>query len=173
MKVPRRRSKIKQSNNRPIVARKVYIETSVWGMMLENQPRALREPTKRFLRQCVSGLFVPYVSTVVLLEIALAEPAAAERMVREINKLSPNALEPTEESEELAEAYLRAGVIPAKKREDARHVAIATVAGLEIVVSWNHRHMANERKRTLFNAVNHLAGYERVLLIHTPFEVIQ
>ena len=94
-------------------------------------------------------------------------------MVREINKLAPVALEPNEQSEDLAAAYLRAGVIPAKKRDDARHVAIATVAGLEIVVSWNHRHLANERKRALFNAVNRLAGFDRALLIHTPFEVLQ
>jgi hypothetical protein len=73
----------------------------------------------------------------------------------------------------LAEAYLQAGVIPAKKRDDARHVAIATVAGLEVVVSWNHRHLANERKRTLFNAVNRLRGYNQVLVIHTPFEVMR
>ena len=68
---------------------------------------------------------------------------------------------------------MRAGVIPAKKRDDARHVAIATVAGLELVVSWNHRRVANERKWTLFNAVNRLAGYEQLLMILTPFEVLQ
>ena len=60
-------------------------------------------------------------------------------MVREINKLAPLTLELSDKSEHLAEAYLRAGIIPAKKRDDARHVAIATVAGLEIVISWNHR----------------------------------
>lgn len=85
---------------RSVEAPRVYIETSVWGMTLENQPRA-------------------------------------------------------------------------KKLDDARHVAIATLAGLEIVVSWNHRHMANERKRSLFNAVNRLAGFDQVLMIHTPFEVMQ
>jgi hypothetical protein len=105
--------------------------------------------------------------------MALAEASAAARMVREINRLAPIALEPTEASEQLAEAYLRAGVIPAKKRDDARHVSIATVAGLPMVVSWNHRHLANERKRTLFNAVNRPAGYEQVLLIHTPFVVLR
>jgi hypothetical protein len=158
---------------RPPESRKVYVETSVWGMTLDNQPRALREPTKHFLRQCASGTFVPYISTVVLQEISLAPASAATRMVREINKLTPLALEPSEASEQLAEAYLEAGIIPAKKRDDARHVAIATVAGLEIVVSWNHRHLANERKSDLYNAVNRLKGYNKVLVIHTPFEVMQ
>jgi hypothetical protein len=139
-------------------------------MTLANQPRALREPTRQFLRQCGSGIFIPYISTVVLEEIAMAPAAAAARRMREINKLAPPALKISEESEQLAEAYLRAGVIPAKKRDDARHVAIATVAGLQIVVSWNHRHMANERKTVLFNEVNRVAGYEE-LAIHTPFEV--
>jgi hypothetical protein len=142
-------------------------------MTLENQPRALREPTKRFLRQCGLGVFVPYISTVVLQEIALAGASAATRVVREINRLAPELLEPSEASEGLADAYLRAGVIPAKKRDDARHVAVATVAGLDIVVSWNHRHLSNERKRALFNAVNSLEGYDKMLLIHTPFEVMQ
>ena len=93
--------------------------------------------------------------------------------MREINRLAPTALELSAESELLAEKYLRAAVIPAKKRDDARHVAIATLAGLEIVVSWNHRHLANERKWALFNEVNRLAGYVEVLAIHTPFEVMQ
>jgi hypothetical protein len=111
-------------------ARKVYVETSVWGMVLENQPRALRQPTLRFLRQCHSGLFLPYVSSLVLQEIGRAKALAKARMLREIKRLAIMSLEPTEASSELAAAYLRAGVIPAKKRNDALHVAIATVAGL-------------------------------------------
>jgi hypothetical protein len=152
---------------------KVYIETSVWGMTLSNQPRALRHPTRQFLNRCTTEAFSPYISSVVLQEIGRAKIPAAKQMLREINKLSPVVLEPSEASEELADAYLREGVIPAKKRDDARHVAIATVAGMEILVSWNHRHLANERKGTIFNAVNRLLGYNQTLAIHTPFEVLQ
>ena len=161
------------TNGKPVEPRKVYIETSVWGMTLANQPRALREPTHAFLCQCASGSFLPYISTVVLQEIARAKASARARMARAIDKLAPLILKPSDPSEALADEYLSAGVIPAKKRADALHVAIATVAGLAIVVSWNHRHLANEQKKALFNAVNRLAGYEHNLLIHTPFEVIQ
>jgi hypothetical protein len=168
----RRRSKDRLTAGGPGAGRRVYVETSVWGMTLDNQPRALREPTKHFLRQCASGIFAPYISTVVLEEIALVPASAAVRMAREIDALAPATLKLGDKSEELAEAYLQAGVIPAKKRDDARHVAIATVAGLEIVVSWNHRRLASERKWALFNAVNRLAGYEQSLMILTPFEVM-
>jgi hypothetical protein len=94
-------------------------------------------------------------------------------MLQEINKLLPVELAPSADSEQLADEYFKAGILPAKKRDDARHVAIATLAGVDILVSWNHRHLANERKSDLYNAVNRLEGYEQVLLIHTPFEVMQ
>ncbi len=45
----RQRNKEKRFPGRPGAAQKVYIETRVWGMILDNQPRALREPTKKFL----------------------------------------------------------------------------------------------------------------------------
>ena len=166
----RRRAKAKVVPDPPREARKVYVETSVWGMTLQNQPRALREPTQQFLRLCALGLFEPYISAVVLREIAHAKGAAKSRMLRQIDALAPVHLEASEASEELAEAFLRAGVVPAKKPDDARHVAIATVAGLDLVVSWNHRHLASG---TCLTRLNRLAGYQQVLLIHTPFEVMQ
>src|SRR5260370_42609951 len=113
----RRRRKRNVPPARPAQARKVYVETSVWGMTLPNQPQALREPTLQFLRQCRSGIFAPYISTVVLEEIASAAAPAAGRMVGEINTLAPPILPLDEASERLADGYLDAGVIPAKKRE--------------------------------------------------------
>ena len=169
----RRRQTDRLTTDRRSAPRSAYVETSVWGMTLENQPRALRSPTIQFLRQCRYGIFQSYISEVVLEEIGLAPAAVAARIRNEIDRLAPIVLELGDKADDLAQAYLDAGVIPANKQNDARHVAIATVAGLEIVVSWNHRHLANERKRALFNAVNRLAGYERELLIHTPFEVMQ
>ena len=160
----------RQDKEQPL---KVYVETSVWGMTLPSQPRALREPSKRFLRQCRAGLFVPYISTVVLQEIARASAGDADQMVMEINRLAPIELTPSAEVEQLAEEYLKAGIVPAKKRDDARHVALATVSDMEILVSWNHRHLANKRKKELFNAVNKLAGRAQPLEICTPFEVLQ
>ncbi len=169
----RRKRRARAVPDPPEHVRKVYIETSVWGMTLGDQPRALREPTNQFLRMCGEGLLVPYISTVVLKEIAQAESSAATSMMRIISQLVPVTLEPSDQSERLADAYLDAGIIAPKKRDDARHVAIATVAELAIVVSWNHRHLANDRKSELYNAVNRLAGYYQELRIHTPFEVLQ
>src|SRR5208337_3988250 len=99
--MPKRRKKAAQAPPRERQVLKVYIETSVWGMTLDDQPRALRQPTNEFLRQCALGLFLPYISTIVLDEIALAPAPQTARMMREINKFAPPTLQLTEESEHL------------------------------------------------------------------------
>src|SRR5438270_13599871 len=99
----RRRSKDELATDGRSAGRKVYVETSVWGMTLDNQPRALRQPTQQFLRQCGSGVFLPYVSTVVFQEIARADESQQAQMMREISSLAPIALEPSEPSEAMAE----------------------------------------------------------------------
>ncbi len=142
-------------------------------MTLPNQPRALREPTRRFLAQCQTGLFVPCISSAVLEEIGQARPHIARRLLAEIDKLDPEELQSDRASEALASKYLEAGVIPAKKWFDALHVAIATIWDMDILLSWNHRHLANVRKRQLFNAANQLAGFAKELMIQNPFGVLR
>ena len=77
----------------------------------------------------------------------------------------------TEESEQLARAYVAAGIVTANYLDDARHVAIATVEQVGLVVSWNFKHLANYRRETEFNRVNRLQGYRSVRIL-TPMELI-
>ena len=72
----------------------------------------------------------------------------------------------------LAEAYVREGAIPLKKYDDALHVAISTVRGMDVLVSWNFEHLANVNKERRISAVNEANGYFRLLRITTPLEVM-
>ena len=54
--------------------------------------------------------------------------------------------------------------------DDARHVAIATVEQVGLIVSWNFKHLANYRRETRFNAVNLLQGYRPVRIL-SPMEL--
>jgi hypothetical protein len=75
------------------------------------------------------------------------------------------------EVERLAELYMAAQIIPASKRDDAFHVAYATVFELDILVSWNFKHLANVRRETLFLAVNESEGYRHPLRLMPPIGV--
>jgi hypothetical protein len=72
---------------------------------------------------------------------------------------------------ELQHAYIAEGILTEKWYDDALHVALATVAECDVIVSWNFKHIVNFRKIPLFNAVNVLKGY-RQIAIHSPLEVI-
>ncbi len=80
--------------------------------------------------------------------------------------------EETNKLEFLARNYIEEGVIPEKKIVDAFHVAYATFYQCDILISWNFRHLANVKKNKLVTNVNFSLGYEKKLLMITPFEVL-
>ena len=71
----------------------------------------------------------------------------------------------SQEVRDLAEEYLRAGVLGERWADDATHVAAATVAGAELIVSWNFRHIVNYNRIRGFNAVNLQNGYRTVTFL--------
>jgi hypothetical protein len=75
------------------------------------------------------------------------------------------------EAEALAAEYIRDGAVGKNQRADALHIAIATVARVDVLVSWNFKHIVNLRRIHAFNAVNLKQGYP-VLEIRNPREVI-
>lgn len=73
----------------------------------------------------------------------------------------------------LATRYIEHGIIPAMKAEDALHVAYATVFELDVLVTWNFRHLARARTEALIGSVNVVEGYSKPLRLLTPLEVLR
>ena len=81
-------------------------------------------------------------------------------------------IELTPEAIELADAYLNHNILSQNYRNDARHIAMATVAGADVLVSWNFKHVVNFEKIQKFNAVNIEMGYKPIA-IYSPREVTE
>lgn len=105
-------------------------------------------------------------------EVTQANQTRRDEILAEISVLRPGLLEVTDEVEEMAQTYLAAGVLPESQLMDALHVALATVSEMDVLVSWNQKHLLNIRRRDHFNNVNRLAGYRKELEIATPLEVL-
>lgn len=58
-----------------------------------------------------------------------------------------------------------------KSRVDAQHIATATISRVDVLVSWNFKHIVNLEKIHGYNSVNLRLGYP-ILEIRTPIEVI-
>lgn len=115
------------------------------------------------------GLFVPVVSAVVAAEIEDA-PEAVRAAYDDLLALGAEVLLVTDEALDLADAYLERGVLTPKFYDDATHIALATLAGVDLLVSWNFRHIVHYDKIRAFNAVNLERGY-KPLQIYSPREV--
>jgi hypothetical protein len=75
------------------------------------------------------------------------------------------------EASELAQRYLAAGVIGAPHLADARHIATATIKRVDVLVSWNFKHIVNLDRIHGYNSVNLRLGYA-ILEIRSPQEVL-
>lgn len=150
---------------------KAYLDTSVIGGLVDEEPPIHKAATEALFASVSKGAPLElYVSTLVVQEIMIGP----EKVVREFESLIGSAklrvLERSDEAEELADRYVLQGVIPENERNDALHLAIATVEGMDMVISWNFRHIVNVRNIRGVNGVNLIHGYGG-LDIRSPEEV--
>ena len=146
---------------------RVYADTSVLGGCEDEE---FSDPSRRLVEAFEAGELVLVLSELTLRELEHA-PSAVRAVVGRIPEASiePVALSP--EIEELASAYIEEGAIGAGMRADALHIAIATVARVDVLVSWNFKHIVNLTRIHAYNAVNLRRGYP-LLEIRTPRELV-
>jgi len=109
------------------------------------------------------------VSPQVLRELTLA-PRTVQELFDTIPESSLETVPVGSAVEALADAYLAAGVLKSGSRDDALHVAAASVANADLIVSWNFRHIVNYGRIRKYGAVNVLPGY-RPIEIRSPAEL--
>lgn len=111
------------------------------------------------------------LSSLTLAELEAA-PAKVQAVIKAVPKQFIDYIEFTQDASELAEVYLREGVVTKKCRVDAQHIATATVNRVDVLVSWNFKHIVNLERIHGYNSVNLRRGYP-LLEIRTPIEVLQ
>ncbi len=145
---------------------RVYTDTSVIGGCFD--PEFAPWSNGLFEDFCL-GLFLPVLSVVVAAEIEPA-PEPVRGRHAELEELGAEVLDLSDEVRDLATAYAARHILPAKFSNDALHIALATVAGVDMLVSWNFKHIVRFDKIRLFNAVSIEQGYKPVQ-IYSPREV--
>jgi len=144
---------------------KVYLENSVVGGYFDDE---FKIPTKKLFEEFRKGYFKPVISTHVTNEL---EDGAPQYIIDNLTSLDYDDYDVTEEMIELADKYIENKIVSKKYYADALHIAIATVLGVDVLVSWNFKHIVNLNRIKLFNSVNLREGYN-ILEIRTPREEI-
>jgi predicted nucleic acid-binding protein len=145
---------------------RVYFDTSVIGGCLDDEFSA---DSLQLLEIVSRGQLIMLPSEVVSAELSSA-PSAVQDVLQTIPVEYIESIELTSEIITLAQSYLAAGVLTPKSLNDAIHVAAATIARADAIVSWNFKHIVRLDKMKQYNQVNLLNGYG-ILTIVSPKEV--
>ena len=151
-----------------------YIETSVVSYLSARQSRdvvvaAYQEVTREWWRTA-SGRFDLVASALVVAEAGAGDPDAARNRLEALESVA--LLDATSDAERLAIALVEADAVPPQAADDAAHIAIAVTNGVDFLVTWNFRHIANAAMRTRIEQVCREAGYEPPVIC-TPNELME
>ena len=145
---------------------RIYIDTSVLGGCFDTE---FSTWSNGLIQDCRAGRLAPVLSEVTATEV-LEAPEAVRTLHQELVGLAEPLLMLTPAALDLVAAYAARKILGAKYVADMRHIALATVAHVDALVSWNFRHIVKLEKIRLFNAVSVELGYS-ALNILSPREV--
>lgn len=146
----------------------VYIDTSVVGGVFDKEFELW---TNLFFKSVEEKTYK--IATSALLDAELEDaPEYVRNFLDGIPDEHRTEANYNEDAIALADIYQAEGIVGPTSLTDCRHIATATVNGINILASWNFKHIVNLNKIRLYNAVNLKSGYN-VLEIRTPRELLE
>jgi predicted nucleic acid-binding protein len=154
------------------VKAKVYVETTVVSYLIARKTRDLiavahQSLTRRWWKR--RQRFDLYCSQSVLREAGAGDATAAHRRLAALKGVP--LLDINDAVNRLAAAIAKTASLPKKASEDALHIALATVHGMDFLLTWNCKHIANAEIRNIVTAIAYDHGYG-VPVICTPEELM-
>ena len=145
---------------------RIYIDTSVLGGCFDAE---FAQWSNGLVRDFRAGRLVPVLSDVTAAEVVDA-PARVRELHQEMLVLAGSVLAITPPVIDLVTAYEARKILAPKYAADMRHIALATIAAVDSLVSWNFKHIVRLEKIRQFNAINVELGHQSLNIL-SPREV--
>ncbi len=147
---------------------RIYVDTSVIGGFYDKE---FDEATKALFKKVEKGEFILVVSELLDAEL-LRAPLLVRNHLDMYPKMQIQRVELTEEAKILADHYISEKVVGATSKADCQHIAMATINKVDVLVSWNFKHIVNLKRIRGYNSVNLKLNYT-MLEIRTPKEILE
>ncbi len=149
----------------------LYIDTSVLSFYFADDVPKERDITREFFEEMRKDRVQTFISEIVVREINNAPEPKKSKLLNLINKYNLRVLPLDQECEDLADRYVKHKIIPLKYRDDAVHIAIAIINRVDVIITWNLKHMVKLKTIHAVNFINKELGYNEID-IRTPREVL-
>jgi len=137
---------------------KIYVENSVISAY-HFAPRLIVVATRRFFENAVREKHELFTSDVTIAELEKADREVREKSLKVIEAFDVKVVSMTVEARDLADEYVKRGVIPARYRPGAEHIAVASVLGFDVLTSWNLAHIVKLKTKRMVRIINEELGY--------------
>ena len=151
---------------------RIYLETSVINVLFEEKQIEMKDETEKFFELAKKRGYTLLLSDLVYTEIQRAPSEKRQKIEKMLSDLRPECLDTTDEVLDLSNEYVKANLIPKNYRADAIHIAIAVTNEVDVIVSWNLRHIVRLKTIMGVNEINKKLGRSFILIV-TPEEVIE
>ena len=146
---------------------RIYIDTSVIGGYFDIE---FETETKLLFDKFIRGEYLLVLSDLTKQEL-LNAPAHVKTLLKDIGIKNIEEVQVTTEIIELASVYLAENVVGQTSMDDCIHIATATVCRVDILASWNFKHIVNINRIRGYNSINLRKGYS-IIEIRSPKDMI-
>ena len=151
---------------------KVYLDTSVISYLDQKDTPERMKETQDMWEFFKKGQYEVYISDVVVYEIKKCSMEKREILLDYLDQIEYNIIETDENTVSLAEKFIDFGVLKRKSYDDCRHIAAAVLAGCDIIISWNFKHIVNVKTIQGVKAVTTYEGFKD-LMIYRPWALLR
>ena len=148
----------------------LYLESTMFNYYFDTD-RDGHEETVRLFDAIGVGKYEGYSSEYAVYELLNSSEPKRTNMLGLIEKYKIITLNISEESDRMADLYVQNKIIPLKYRLDAAHIAIASIYGLDCVLSFNFEHINKLKTKRMTEIINLNEGYKGIIIC-TPMEVL-
>ena len=149
------------------VIKRVYIDTSVVGGQFDKE---FSTDTAPFFEAVINRQIIIVISDLLQAEL-LQAPEHVRDFLSKIPSQQIENIKLTQDAAYLADQYILAKVVGYTSRADCQHIAMATLLKVDVLASWNFKHIVNLDKIRGYNGINYQLGHS-MIEIRTPKEII-
>jgi len=144
---------------------KLYLETTAFNYYFDTE-RPGHDDTVRLFEEIRAGKHEAYTSGYTVRELNVAPEPKRGNMLALIKEFQITMLDidSTDESDRLAALYVEQGIIPARFLMDGAHIAVASIHGLDYIISYNFQHINRAKTKLLTTRVNSEHNYGTVVI---------
>ncbi len=144
---------------------KILLDTSVYSAMLYDRDPIRQKQTEDFWKSIDN--FELYFSNINVEEIEAVKNEEIKKKLKKFLKKG-NKIKITNEVDKMKSIYVKEGLIPEKFENDALLLALTTVYSLDILISWNFKHLVKRKTRIGVNLINLKEGYKSIEILAPP-----